>query len=63
MTLLTVVSCSGKPALPGKNLIANTWREHPSTFKDHLAKVKQGWTKDQLLAHAGNPDEEKDNAL
>ena len=32
------------------------WRSSPDLFREHLAKVRHGWTQGQLSQHAGPPD-------
>jgi len=37
-----------------------TWRSSLETFQYHLGRVETGWTVEQLLEHAGRPDEQGD---
>lgn len=33
------------------------WRAAEETFKSHLVQIEVGWTEEQVLDHAGPPDE------
>ena len=52
-------SCSEKKPYQPIVDLEMPWREQKETFESHLSAVEIGWSKTQLLAHAGPPDEEE----
>ena len=44
------------PSQGGDRAAGRAWKSDARSFREHLAKVRKGWTDEQLREHAGVPD-------